>query len=132
MNQPVSKGYGHTIHKSIEENYCMGKSSKILCVKTKNGRESLCVKMNNNREDAKLQCVGVLQLVEGEEDLPERMNIKIVGRVCVWVRTDSPAAPLPKDHNCLNHQQHFFNESGWVKQGKEDTWVFFSHWPRFD
>ena len=52
--QPVSKGYAHTIHKSTEENYCVGKSSKILCVKTKNGKESLCVRVNNNGEDAKL------------------------------------------------------------------------------
>ena len=29
-NQPVSKGYDLTIHQSIEENYCVGKSSKIL------------------------------------------------------------------------------------------------------
>ena len=64
MNQPVSEGYSLTIHKSAEENYCVGKSSKILCVKTKNRKESLCVRMNNNGEDAKLQCVGVLQLVE--------------------------------------------------------------------
>ena len=35
-NPPVSKGYGLTIHKSAEENYCVGKSSKILCVKMKN------------------------------------------------------------------------------------------------
>ena len=54
-NQPVSKGYGHTIHKSAEENYCVGKSSKILCMKTKNGKESLYVRMHNNGEDANLQ-----------------------------------------------------------------------------
>ena len=53
-NQPMSKGYGHTIHKSAEENYCVGKSNKILCVKMKNGKESLYVRMNNNGEDAKI------------------------------------------------------------------------------
>ena len=49
---PVSKGYGHTIHKSTEENFYVGKSSKILCVKMKNGKESLCVRMHNNRGPA--------------------------------------------------------------------------------
>ena len=57
----MSKGYGHTIHKSTEENYCVGKSSKILCMKTKNGKESLCVRMHSNGEDANLQCVGKTQ-----------------------------------------------------------------------
>ena len=37
-NRPASTGYGHTIHQSVEENCCVGKSSKILCVKTKMGR----------------------------------------------------------------------------------------------
>ena len=59
MNQPVSKGYGLTIHKSAEENYCVGKSSKILCVKMKNGKESLCMRIHSNGEDAKLKCLGV-------------------------------------------------------------------------
>ena len=47
-NNPVSKGRSHTI-----------KSSKILCVKMKNGKESLCMRMHNNGEDAKLKCLGV-------------------------------------------------------------------------
>ena len=51
----MSTGYGHTIHQSAEENCCVGKSNKILCVKTKNGKESLCVRMHNNGEDADLQ-----------------------------------------------------------------------------
>ena len=51
-----------------------------------------------------------------EEDLHERMNNKIVGRVCVWVRTDSPATPLPKDHNCLNHQQSFIMKVVGIRQ----------------
>ena len=38
QNRPVSTGYGHTIHQSAEENCCVGRSSKILCVKTKTGR----------------------------------------------------------------------------------------------
>ena len=54
------------------------------------------MKVNNYREDAKLQCVGVLQLMEGKKCLREGMNSKIVGRVCMWVRTDNPATPLPK------------------------------------
>ena len=51
----MSTGYDHTIHQSAEENCCVGKSSKILCVKTKNGKESLYVTMQNNGEDANLQ-----------------------------------------------------------------------------
>ena len=51
----MSTGYGHTIHQSAEENCCVGKSSKILCVKTKNGKESLCVRMHSNGEDVNLQ-----------------------------------------------------------------------------
>ena len=54
-NQPMSKGYSLTIHKSTKENYCMGKSSKILCVKTKNRKESLCVRMHSDGEDTNLQ-----------------------------------------------------------------------------
>ena len=63
MNQPVSKGYGLAIHKSAEENYCVGKSSKILCVKTKNGKESLCVRMHNNGGDAKCKGVSIFIVV---------------------------------------------------------------------
>ena len=51
-NQPVSKGYGHTILQFAKGNYCVVKSSKILCVKMKNGKESLCVRMHSNGEDA--------------------------------------------------------------------------------
>ena len=64
MNQPVSKGYGLTIHKSAEENYCMGKSSKILCVKTKNGKESLCVRMHSNGGDANCNRLSIFAIVD--------------------------------------------------------------------
>ena len=73
MNEPVSEGYGHTIHQSAEENYCMGKSSKILCVKMKNGKESLCVRMYNNGEDANWSAP-TFQHCHGEWN------------VCVWVK----------------------------------------------
>ena len=36
-NRPVSEGYGHTVHKSVEESCYVGKSGKIQCVKTKTG-----------------------------------------------------------------------------------------------
>ena len=65
-NQPVSKGYGHTIHKSAEENYYVGKSSKILCMKTKNGKESLCVRMHSNGGDANCKCVSIFSQSWGE------------------------------------------------------------------
>ena len=48
------------------------------------------------------------------------------GGVCVWVRTDSSATPLPKTINCLNPPAVFLNESGWNKTEEEDTWVFLS------
>ena len=64
MNQHVSKGYGLTIHQSAKENYYVGKSSKILCEKTKNGKESLCVRMHNNGGDANCKCVSVFSIVE--------------------------------------------------------------------
>ena len=50
----MSTGYGHTIHQSAEENCCMGKSKKILYVKTKNRKESLYVRMHSNGEDVNL------------------------------------------------------------------------------
>ena len=33
----------------------VGKTQKVLCVKTKNGKESLCVRMNNNGGGRELQ-----------------------------------------------------------------------------
>ena len=62
----------------------------------KNGKESLCVRMHNNGEDVKLKFLGLEQLVKRKKCLHEGMNSKILGRVCVWVRTDSPATPLPR------------------------------------
>ena len=55
----MSKGRSHTILQFAKENYCVLKSSKILCVKTKNGKESLCVRMNNNGGDANCKCVSI-------------------------------------------------------------------------
>ena len=60
-----------------------------------------------------------------EEYLRERMNIKIVGRVCVWVRTDSASTPLPKPL-LPQPPAAFLNESGWNKKKEEDIWVFLS------
>ena len=65
-NHPVSTAYGHNIHQYAEENYCVGKSSKILCVKTKNGKESLCVRMHSNGGDANCKCVSVFAQSWGE------------------------------------------------------------------
>ena len=77
----MSKGYGHSIHKSPEENYCVGKIQENPVreggKQTSNGgertehredtklgmRESSttipCVKMSNNGKDANLEGVGV-------------------------------------------------------------------------
>ena len=92
---PVSKGRSHTILKSMEEKQC-GWNQENSCAWKPWADNWKCVKVNSYREDAKLLCLGVLQLVERKKCLCEGMNSKIVGRVCVWVRIDSPATPLPK------------------------------------
>ena len=48
-----------------------------------------------------------------------------VGGVCMWVRTDSPATPLPKIINYLNHHQPFLMKVVGIRQGKK-THGFFS------
>ena len=62
----MSKGWSHTILQFSTENYCMVKSSKILCVKTKNGKESLCVRMNHNGWNANCKCVSIFAQSWGE------------------------------------------------------------------
>ena len=57
-HQPVSKGYGHTIHKSAEENHG-GKARKIPVRENHEQTNGKCVKVNSYQEDAKLQCLGV-------------------------------------------------------------------------
>ena len=49
----------------------------------------------------------------------------------MWVRNDSPATPLPKTINCLNHQQPFLMKVVGIKQGNM-AHGFFSHWQRFN
>ena len=52
-NQPVSKGYGHSILKSAEENYCVGKI-KENPVREDEKRTSNGGEITEHREDAKL------------------------------------------------------------------------------
>ena len=126
MNQPVSEGYSLTIHKSAEENYCVGKSSKILCVKTKNGKESLCVRMHSNGGDVNCKCVSIFSQSWGEwknvcvsdeqqnGENPPKLEVRERfchcgvnhGGVCMWVRTDSPATPLPKTITASTTSSH--------------------------
>ena len=47
-----------------------------------------------------------------------------VGGVCMWVRIDSPATPLPKAINFLNHQQSFLMKVVGIKQGKKTHGYF--------
>ena len=46
------------------------------------------------------------------------------GGVCVWVRTDNPATPLPKTINFLNHQQSFLMKVVGIRQGKKTHGYF--------
>ena len=58
-----------------------------------------------------------------------------MGGVCVEAWTDSPATPLQKQLTAitsLSYEQKLLTEGGWNKTKEDDTWVFFSHWPRFD
>ena len=107
-NQPVSKGQSHTILKSTEEKK-RGWNQENPCVwkpwankwEVREGEQ-----LPGGREFAVRGC----SATRGEEGecLREGKNSKIMGRVCMWVRTDSPTTPLPKTINCLNHQQPFF------------------------
>ena len=56
-----------------------------------------CPWMNKQQEGREnWKCVS-LQHSRGEKKIYVRgWNNKIMGRVCVWVRTDSPATPLPR------------------------------------
>ena len=118
----------------------VGKTQKVLCVKTKNGKESLCVRMNNNGGDANCKCVTIFSQSWGEWKIPACILEVIFpshsevnqGGVCMWVRTDNPATPLPKDHNCLNHQQPFLMKVVGNKiKGRRHMGIF-PQWPRFD
>ena len=77
------------------------------------------MKVNKHKEDVKLQCVGVQQTRGAKKNVcvrDEQQNCEVpkigeraresfsptivksnaVGGVCMWVRTDSPATPLPR------------------------------------
>ena len=131
-NQPMSKGRSHTILQFANENYCVVKSSKILCVKMKNGKESLYVRMNNNGGDVNCKCVSIFAQSWGEWKIPAWMMAIIFpshsevnhGGVCMWVRTDSPTTPLPKDHNCLNHQHPFLMKVVGISKGRRHMGIF--------
>ena len=47
-----------------------------------------------------------------------------VDGVCMEARTDSPATPLPKDHNCLNHQQPFLMKVVGISKGRRHMGIF--------
>ena len=75
----------------------MGKNQeKFLCVKAMS-RQLEVREGEKLQEDTKFPCVGVQQIMERNKCLREGMNSQIVGRVCMRVRTDSPATPLPKE-----------------------------------
>ena len=53
------------------------------------------------------------------------------GGVCVQVRIDSPATPLPKQLTASTTSSHSSMKVVGIKQGNM-AHGFFSHWPRFN
>ena len=102
--------YNQTIHRSTEEkyvdknqeNHVRGKQSnpvgneQTMEVLREEKQLRFCLWMKKQQEGRELEVREPSAQSWREEDLHERMNSKIMGRVCVWVRTDSPATPLPR------------------------------------
>ena len=69
-----------------------------------------CLQHNRGEENARVSVFAILD--------------STMDGVCVWVRTDNPATPLPKTINCLNHQQSFLMKVVGIKQGKKTHGYF--------
>ena len=68
-----------------------------------------CPWMKNNRNDVNGKCV-ILQHRRGEENA--RVSVfsildSTMDGVCMWVRTDSPATPLPKPLTASTTSSHY-------------------------
>ena len=132
-NQSMREKYSHSIRDSAGKEQ-RGKTQKFLCVKIRNGKESLCMRMNNSGEDeitvrgcsanswSPRKCLRETKTAQSlcvSDEQPKSWSLfppNMSFNPLVECGCGHGLIVLPHStpsHNCLNHQQSIFNESGW-------------------